>query len=285
MYSPLFRKLFVGLACAGMLAGSFYTIHAVRAAARPYLGIRLENTASETGPAGLTLGEVNPGGPAAKAGLKKGDRIVMAGGKEMKSYDDLHSVLAGRKPGDDLELKVMRDGKEQAITVKLGEAPANPVVAINPPAGAFLGVLSEKLTAEHRKQLGVKTETGVVVTQVLPESPAAAAGLHNDDVITHVGKDAVNSPEQLRDAIRKAGIGNEVVLKVARGQQEMEIKARLQATPAGADLPRLLPDLLDGHGHMQLPGLLQGLEKLPALEKKVQDLEKRVQELERKLNK
>jgi S1-C subfamily serine protease len=284
MHSLLFRKLFVGLACAGLLAGTFYSVHVVRASARPYLGVRLEKVAPEAGAAGLTLGEVNPGGPAAKAGLKKGDRIVMAAGKEMKTYDDLSSVIAARKPGDDLEVKVVRDGKEHTIAVRLGEAPANPVVAVTPPAGAFLGVLSEKLTAENRKQLGVKTEHGVVVTQVLPDSPAATAGLHNDDVITHVGKDAVNSPEQLRDAIRKAGIGNEVVLKVARGGQEMELKARLQATPAGADLPRM-PELLDGHGQLFGPGFLQGLEKLPALEKKVQDLEKRVHELERKLNK
>jgi S1-C subfamily serine protease len=284
MNSPWYRKIFVGLATLGLLTGSFYTVYSVHAAARPYLGVRLEAVAPD-GASGLTLGDVNPGGPADKAGLKKGDRIVMAGGKAMYTYDDLTAVLAARKPGDELELKVIRDGKEQTGVVKLGEVPANPVVAINPPAGAFLGVLTDTLSAEHRQQLGITAEHGVVVTHVLPGSPAAAAGLKRDDVITRVGTQVVGTQDQLRDAIRKAGAGTEVTLKVVRAKQEMEIKARPQPMPSGIDLPRMLPELGNGHGHLAGPGFLQSLEHLPALEKKVQELEKRVRELEQKLTK
>ena len=284
MYSLGFRRMVVGVAVAGMFAGWLCTVYTVQAAARPYLGVRLEAPAPEGEP-GLILGHVNPGGPADKAGLKKGDRIIMAGGKTMQTYEDLGSVLASHKPGDDLDLKVLRDGKEETAVVKLGEAPATAVVTDRPPAGAFLGVLSEKLTADHRAQLGVKTESGVVVTNVLPGSPAAAAGLQPGDVITHVAATAVSTPDQLRDAITKTGAGTDVHLKVARAAQDIDIKARLQRVPAELDLSQMLRQFGSGEGQLMGPGLLQSLEKLPGLEKRVQELEKRVHELEQKLPK
>jgi S1-C subfamily serine protease len=202
----------------------------------------------------------------------------------MQTHDDLSSVLARRKPGDEIELKVMRASKEQIAQVKLGEAPANPVVSVPPSLAAFLGVLSEALTAEQRQHLGVKTEHGVVVTHVLPGSPAAVGGLQRDDVIIHVGATAVSTQDQVRDAIRKAGAGTEVMLKVVRAKQEMDIKARLQPMLSDIDQPRVLPEPRNGQGHLLGGlGLLHGLERLPALENKVQELEKRIRELEQKL--
>jgi S1-C subfamily serine protease len=285
MDSPWCRKAVAVLAVAGMLAGCFYTVYSARAAARPYLGFRLEPVAPEAEPSGLVLGDVNPGGPADKAGLKKGDRIVMAGGKAMQTYQDLSSVLAARKPGDRLVLKVMRDGTERTIVVTLGHLPMSPVVAVRSPSGAFLGVVCETLTAEYRQHLGVKTEHGVIVTHVLPDSPAAAAGLKRDDVITHVGVTAVNTQGQLRDAIRKVGAGTEVTLKVVRAMQEREIKARPQLMPAELDTPRMVPEPPNGQGPLAAPGLPQTLEQLQALKERVQELEKRVRELEKKLTK
>jgi S1-C subfamily serine protease len=279
MQSLWFRKTFTGLAVAGILTGCLYTVYSARAGIRPYLGVRLQAATPEAGQSGLILGDVNRGGPADQAGLKKGDRIVMAGGKAMYTYDDLSSVLADRKPGDELELKVLRDGTEQTVRVRLSQPPANAVVPVNPPAGAFLGVVSEAMTAEQRRQLGVKAEQGVVVTHVLPGSPAATAGLKRDDVVTHVGAKAVATQDQLRDAIRTAGVGTEITLKVVRNMQELEIKVRPEAMPGELD-PRMLPELPNGQGRLMGPGLLESLEHLPALERKVQELEKRVRELE-----
>jgi serine protease Do len=283
MNSTRFRKTAVGLAVAAMLAGYLYTAHSARASTRPYLGIRLEAIAPDAGPSGLILSDINRGGPADKAGLKKGDRIVMAAGKATQTYEDLSSVLADRKPGDELELKLVRDGKEQTARLTLGTAPSSTQVAVSPTSGPFLGVLAEPLTAERREQLAVTAEHGVVVTHVLPGSPAATAGLQRDDVITRVGAAEVSTQEQLRDAVHKAGAGTEVTLKVLRGKQELDIKARPQSLPGGAELPEVFRDLPNGQWHLTGPGLLQSLEKLPALEKRVQELEKHVRELEQKL--
>jgi len=283
------RNLFTGLALVGALALPLSLSAAVPKAAKPYLGIGVEARSKDADSSGVVLNEVNPDGPAGKAGLKKSDRIVMADGKEVKTFKDLTKALATHKPGDKIEFKVMRDGKEQTLSVTLGERPGHFGI-VTPPvyqARVFLGVQSQPLTAELKEHLGLKTDKGALVTRVMPDSPAARAGLKEEDVITQVDKAVVNSPEDLRDAVGKVAAGKEVVLKVLRGKEEMELKAKLAEAPASADLRDGQFELPDGFG--RFPGnpmpLFRDMDKVPALEKKIQELEKRVRELEQKLKK
>ncbi|HEY1377333.1 MAG TPA: PDZ domain-containing protein [Gemmataceae bacterium] len=288
MRSMIVRKLFTGAALAGLLAAApLATAAPDGAAGRPYLGLAAEAAATGATPHGVTVHSVAPDSPAAKAGLKGSDRIVMADGKEVKSFDDLKQVLSGHKPGDRVTLKVMRDGREQTVTAALGEAPKSRDRAEPParPSGPFLGVFTQPLTAELKGQLGVTVEKGAVVTRVLPESPAATAGLADKDVVTHFGDAAVNTPQDLREAVRKAGAGQDVTVKVMRGAKAMEFKVRLQDAPAGAaGLPGFVPGMPEGFENFpgQLQPFFSGMEKVPALEKKLQDLENRVHELEQK---
>src|SRR5262249_16974003 len=150
-----------------------------KTAGRSYLGLAAEAADKEAPPNGVTVHSVSPQSPAAKAGLKGSDRIVMADGKEVKSFEDLKNTLASHKPGDPVAPKGLRDGQEQTITVTLGEAPESRDQA-EPPArlsGPYLGVLTQPLTAELKEHLSLTVDKGVVVTHVLPASPAAKAGL------------------------------------------------------------------------------------------------------------
>jgi S1-C subfamily serine protease len=228
---------------------------------------------------GVVVHSVSLDGPAAKAGLKGGDKIVKADGKDVKNFDDLKTLVAGHKPGDKLALVVVRDGKEQGLTVTLGEGPSAAKGAV------YLGVLSQPLTPELKEHLGVAADKGALVARVLPNSPAAKAGLSEEDVITHVGDMAVSNPEQLREAVRKVGAGKEVVLKVVRGAKKMDVKARLEEAPAGVGA---LPNGLRGmpEGFENIPGefrpFLFGTPQASELQKKLQELENRVRELEQK---
>jgi S1-C subfamily serine protease len=281
MRSFVYRKLFVGLAAAGLLVSPALAGPApdAKPAGRAHLGLAAEAVAKDAPAQGVVVHSVSPDGPAAKAGLKGGDRIVKADGKDVKSFDDLKTLVAGHKPGDKLALKVVRDGKEQGLSVTLGEAPA---VA---KGGVYLGVLSQPLTPELKEHLGVAADKGALVARVLPNSPAAKARLSEEDVITHVGDVAVNSPEQLREAVRKIGAGKEVVLKVVRGAQKLDLKARLEEAPAEVGA---LPHGFHGmpEGFENIPGdfrpFLFGTPKVTELEKKLQELENRVRELEHK---
>jgi S1-C subfamily serine protease len=286
MRAFVYRKLAASLAMAGLLTAPLLaTAATAKPAHRAYLGLAAE--AAKADAQGVLVQSVDPQGPAGKAGLKNSDRIVMVDGKAVKSFEDLKKTLAGHKPGDALVLKVSRDGKEQSITVTLGAAP-RPAEAAIPPAGktgAFLGVHAQALTADLKEHLEVATDKGALVTDVLPESPAARAGLHADDVITHVGDQAIGTPEELRDAIRKSGAGKDVALKVVRGTKKMDVKARLETIPAGTPTFHGLPaGVPEGFGQFsdQFRPFFSGMEKVPALEKKLQELENRVHELEQK---
>jgi S1-C subfamily serine protease len=282
-----FRNRLAALALAGLLGTPLALVAAdAPKAGKPYLGIAVAQ-ADEGGPSGVQVRDVNPTGPGAKGGLKTDDRIVKAGDKPVKSFEDLQTVLAGHKPGDKLTITVVRDGKEQAVTVTLGEPVHRDGSPAAPKARAFLGVQSQPLTAEMKEHLKVNADKGALVTSVVPDSPAAAAGLAEEDVITHLGDAAVNTPEDLRRAVEKAGTGKEVTLKLVRGQRPMELKVRLGEAPgvptAGPRWFREMPEGLDRLPPGRLPPCFSGANKVQELQKKVDELEKRVQELEQQL--
>jgi S1-C subfamily serine protease len=87
---------------------------------RAYLGIRV----GDTGGQGVYVGYVQPGGPAAKAGMKVGDLIVSVAGKPTPTTDALSVVLATRKPGEKVPVVVRHQGgKKETLQVTLGEYP------------------------------------------------------------------------------------------------------------------------------------------------------------------
>ena len=95
---------------------------------RPYLGISYygvtdAQTAAQLGvnSYGVYIVEVVKGGPAEKAGLKAGDRIVSVDGSEVGSQSDLGTLMQNYKAGDTMEITVARDGQMQTVTVTLGE--------------------------------------------------------------------------------------------------------------------------------------------------------------------
>jgi Tol biopolymer transport system component len=71
-------------------------------------------------PPGMVLSDVVPDGPAQKAGLKAGDRIIQIGTVEIRSVNDLMFVLQTAKPGTDVKVTFVRDGKHQSVTATYG---------------------------------------------------------------------------------------------------------------------------------------------------------------------
>ena len=99
---------------------------------RPYLGITYlavtdAQTASQLGvnAYGVYVVEVVKGGPAEKAGLQAGDRIVSVDGTEIASKDDLGTLMQKHAAGDTLSITIARDGQMQTVNVTLGEKTAS----------------------------------------------------------------------------------------------------------------------------------------------------------------
>jgi serine protease Do len=193
---------------------------------RGYLGIYVQAVTPEIAKqfnrsegGGALVGQVESGGPAAKAGLKRGDIILQLNGKEVSDSEGLSTQIANTAPGTTVQLKVFRDGKTQDIPVTLGELHQNGGTSASssgPSQGsgsskALEGVQVEALTPAIGQQLNLPASTsGVVVDSVDRSSLAAQAGLQRGDVIQEVNHKPVESMEQYRSAL--AGTGDSAVL-------------------------------------------------------------------------
>lgn len=278
------RHRVAALAIAGLVAAPFVwadTEDQASQSGRAYLGVAADRNDQGKG---VVLADVRADSPAGKAGLKDGDRITAVDDKPVANFDDLRKAVAAHRAGDKLAVKIQRDGKDQTVNVTLGAEPRRQARGTAPPEGAsaYLGVFTQPLSQEARERLNVKSDSGVVVMRVLPNSPAAKAGLQERDVITRVSGNAVNDPRELRQAIEKTGVGKELSLSVARGDKTMDVKATLAEEPANTPIGReRFPEMPEGFGRFQgrMP-VFPGQEKMSALEKKVQELEERVKQLE-----
>jgi serine protease Do len=155
------------------------------------------------GPRGALVGSVQKGSPAEKAGIEAGDVIVGFNGKPIERSSDLPYQVAATKPGSAAKVEVWRDGKTRTFNVEIGTREAPRTLAQADDEGVSkgkLGVSVRPLTPEDKKA-GV--DKGVVVEQV--GGAAAKAGVRAGDVIVSVNRKPINSPEELKAAIDKAG--------------------------------------------------------------------------------
>jgi serine protease Do len=183
---------------------------------RAYLGIVVQDVTPGIAKAmglkdmqGVLVGDVSPSGPAQNSGVRRGDVIMEVNGKPMADAGALRNTISMMKPDATVKLKVLRDGTQSDMTVKLGELPADKTqakVEEGKSDGALDGVTVENLDSQTARQLGLSASTsGVVVTDISPSSPEASSGLRKGDVIQEVNHQHVNNVAQFEEAVRKAG--------------------------------------------------------------------------------
>ena len=202
---------------------------------RGYLGIipqdidaNLAKQFSLPGQNGALVGDVMPGTPAAKAGLKSGDVILSVNGKDIADAHDLQLTISQCAPGTAANLKVVRNGIKKTYAVNLAELPGAAVAESqsSPPAAsktadALDGVTVADLNAQVREQLRLPEDLdGAFVTDVDSSSNAAEAGLQPNDVIVEINRQPVAGSD---DAVRlcKAAKGGQILVKVWRRSGDM----------------------------------------------------------------
>lgn len=187
---------------------------------RGYLGVHIQDVtpalAKQFGlnqGGGVLIGDVSPDTPAAKAGLKSGDVVLEVNGQPVEAANQLQVQISQMAPGSSVRMKIWRDGKAQDVNVSLGELPekAEQAEPGQSSEGALEGVDVQNLSPDLSEQLNLPAGTkGVVVTQVDPSSPAAAAGLDRGMVIQEVNHKPVSTISQYKQAM--AGLNNQSVL-------------------------------------------------------------------------
>jgi serine protease Do len=183
---------------------------------RAYMGVYIQEMSpelakafGESAPQGALVGDVTPGSPAEKGGLKKGDIVVALDGKPITDSNQLRMSISMMEPGYTAHLKVWRNGSEHDAAVKLETLPSEKEQASLEPANpqeALEGVTLGNVDDQTLQQLGLPANTkGVVVTDINPSSPLVDAGLQQGDVIQEVNHNPVKNVAEFNQAVQKAG--------------------------------------------------------------------------------
>ncbi|RPI62337.1 MAG: Do family serine endopeptidase [Lysobacterales bacterium] len=196
---------------------------------RGWLGVNIqsldEDLASSLGlddARGALVADVVDDSPAAKGGLQAGDVITRFNGTEIEDARALSRTVAAASPDESVRVTVWREGRSRDLTVELGEAPNEPVAALNRggPGGqgtAPAGLTLRPLTDQDRAALQIPGDVaGVLVAAVAPGSPAAEKGLRQGDVITRVNREAVTNVAEAVAALNAAREGNGTALVLVR---------------------------------------------------------------------
>jgi serine protease Do len=170
--------------------------------------------------AGVQVNQVEPGSPAAEGGLQSLDVILEMDGKKVTTYDQFRNDIALLKPGTEVHFVVWRDGHTVDLTVALGERPST--AAKGQPSTEepqqSLGLEVQALTRSLANQFGYSLGEGVLVSAVMPGSPAADAGIQPGDLITVVNNEKVTSVGDFTAAVRASRKTGKVGLMVKRGE-------------------------------------------------------------------
>jgi serine protease Do len=213
---------------------------------RGWLGVRIQQVTDDIAeslnikpPHGALVAGVDEKGPAKPAGIEAGDVIVKFDGKEIHEMRDLPRVVADTPVGKDVDVVIVRKGKEENRTVKLGRLEdGEKQAALTPKKDAApeeksvvqktLGLNLSNMTDELRSKYKIKdTVKGVVITGVDAQSPAAEKRLNAGDVIVEVSQEQVGNTGDLQkrvDQLKKEGRKSALLL-VANAQGELRFVA------------------------------------------------------------
>jgi serine protease Do len=164
--------------------------------------------------------------------------IVSFDGREVKESRDLPVIVASTPVGKDVPVGIVRDGKPQTLTVKLGRledteklasaAAQTDQVPAAPAVQSALGMSLSMLSDDLRKKYAIKdTVKGVVVTEVDPASPAGGKGIKPGDVLAEINQEQVSAPADISlklKAMKDAGKKSALLL-VSNGQGEVRFVA------------------------------------------------------------
>ena len=272
-------------------------------ATRPWLGVQMQPLTDELRDEfkfkgqGVLVTRVVPDSPADKAGLKRGDVITSLDTRTVDSPAALSDLVAKSKAGQSVQLRIVRDGKTQTLTAKLAEQEEERDFDVQPghdmddmeirvphdlDLGGMgmwggmgrgrLGVRVESLNRDLGGYFGVPDGKGVLIVEVMKDTPAEKAELKAGDVITRVGDRAVEDAEELVRALPEDA--GKVALTVVRKGAKRAVQAQLDQPERVVRIRRGGPDMIR----------VRDLQPGPELRREIEDLRRQVEELRREID-
>ncbi len=179
---------------------------------------------------GVVVASVEPGSPAAKAGLQSGDVILSFDGKPVQNANELPRIVAASKPGTPVTLEISRNGTRRQVKATLAEFPTDAATAQQSSpdgkqaqASNRLGLTVRELAPEQRKALGIGY--GLLVEGVA----AQTSQIQRADIIIAVNNVYFRSVDEFNRIVQQQPTGGIVAVLVRRGDAALYIPIRIGA--------------------------------------------------------
>ena len=244
IFSPSGGSVGIGFAIPASTARAIVDqLRATGAVSRGWLGVQIQNLTPDLAASlgagtekGAIVANVIENSPAEKAGFRQGDVILSLNGTQIDDNRDLTRKVASLLAGDRAQFVVLREGSRQNITALIAKRDEAQIASAQPntnqgKGGAprapqpttTLGMQMSAITQDTRDQYDIDMAvTGVVITNVDPNSEAAEKGFRPGDVIVSVGNKNVRAPEDIQQGItdaRRANRESVLFLVAGRGGQ------------------------------------------------------------------
>lgn len=288
---------------------------------------------------GAIIKKVVPGSPADKAGLERGDIIIKLGNKELIDSDDLSKTVLALNAGDEVDILIIRDGKKETITAILGSGdredfepgqifkwygepqhgkPQRGGPKCGKPSygmphmksqyfnfqesgsnNTYIGISLENLTDQLGEYFGLKDGNGILVTEVVEDSPAKKAGLKAGDVIIKVDGDKVADIPTIQKAVRQKEEGEKVEITLLRNKKQKKLSIEVAEAPADLNMPSMPHPSVSDNFHSFMPKMKEMLygdwddkgfsvethkNAMNKMQGEIDNLKKELKEIKKKIN-
>ena len=191
---------------------------------RGWLGVSIQEVTDEIAKSfklkdakGALVAEVMDDTPAQKGGMERGDIIISYDGKDIETPNELQRIVASTPPNKNVKVKVIRNGKTETLTIKVGTMPGE-TPETKEAVTTDLGLTVQTLTPDLAEQFNwSRDEKGVLITGVDPGGAADEAGLRRGDLIKEIDRQEITTTEDYEKILGKTKKGESVLLLIKRG--------------------------------------------------------------------
>jgi serine protease Do len=192
---------------------------------RGYLGVGIQDLDKDlvesfglSGTEGVLVAEVAKDSPAAKAGIRQGDVIVEFNGNKVKDVGQFRNMVSLTLPETKVKLTVITDGKKKVLTATLEALDKAQISrAVESKIMNKLGFTVQDLSKEMANRFGYNTLQGVLISQVVPGSPAHLAGIQPGLLILEVNRRKVKNAKDFNTALADSVKSKKVLLLITDG--------------------------------------------------------------------
>jgi len=198
---------------------------------RGKLGVHIQDLSQELAtsfqlksPEGALVAKVEKDSAAEKAGILSGDVIIGYGDAPIRSAADLPPLVGATLIGSEVSVKLIRNGEEKSIGIKVGELEnkagkeKSEIAKVH--NGEGLGLLVAPLSDKQRTKAKLSADSnGVYISKVIPDSIADEAGFRSGDIVRSFNNQKIATPADLKQAVKDMPKGKPVAVLLIRGTQ------------------------------------------------------------------